>query len=278
MSAILDTARDTPGDTHIETRNGRFRVAISGPASAPVLVLSNSLGTTLEMWDAQVPGLARDFRVVRYDTRGHGGSVVTQGPYTFDQLGDDVVALLDALDVPHASFCGVSMGGHTGLWLGLHAAARFDAIAVCNSAARIGTTDGWTTRATHVRAHGKAAMAELAASSPSRWFTEGFIAREPECVTRAQAGIAALAPEGYASCCDALASSDLRDEISSIKVPTLLIAGEFDPVTTVADAKAMQHAIAGSTVALVPASHLSNIEAPAQFEAALCKFLAKALD
>ncbi|WP_449412342.1 3-oxoadipate enol-lactonase [Pandoraea soli] len=277
MPAILDTASATPGDTYIETRNGRFRVAISGPASAPVLVLSNSLGTTLEMWDAQVPGLARDFRVVRYDTRGHGGSVVTQGPYTFDQLGDDVVALLDALDVSRASFCGVSMGGHTGLWLGLHAPTRFNAIAVCNSAARIGSTEGWTTRATQVRTHGKAAMAELAASSPSRWFTEGFINREPARVALAQAGIATLAPEGYASCCDALATSDLSDEISAIQVPTLLIAGEFDPVTTVADAQAMQRAIAGSTVVSVRASHLSNIEAPTQFEAALVQFLAKAL-
>ena len=261
----------------LTTTAGAFRVAIDGPEGAPVLVLSNSLGTTLEMWDAQAQRFAATHRVLRYDTRGHGGSVVSPGPYTFDQLGGDVVALLDALYIERASFCGISMGGLTGLWLGVNAPHRLNHLMVANSAAKIGTTDGWVARAALVREKGAVAMAELAASSPSRWFTDAFVAAQPDTVRRAQGWIAAVAPEGYAACCEALAQADLRNAIGAIgtaAVPTLLIAGVSDPVTTVADAQAMQAAIAGAQLAEVPASHLSSLEAPAQFDAALAAFLA----
>lgn len=260
----------------ITTASGQFRVRLDGPDYAPVLVFSNSLGTTLEMWDAQAARFAADYRVLRYDTRGHGGSVVSPGPYSVDQLGGDVLALLDALDIARASFCGISMGGFTGLWLGVHAGERFDRLAVCNSAARIGTAEGWLARAAQVREQGRAAMAELAASAPGRWFTDAFAAAQPAVVSKAQAWIAGTDPEGYAACCDALAQADLRAAISAIKLPTLLIAGASDPVTTVADANAMHQAIANSRVLEVPASHLSNLEAPAQFDAALAAFLAAA--
>ena len=259
----------------ITTPGGAFRVAIDGPEGAPVLVLSNSLGTTLEMWDAQAERFARTHRVLRYDTRGHGGSVVSPGPYTFEQLGGDVIALLDALHIERASFCGISMGGFTGLWLGVNAPERLNHLVVANSAAKIGTADGWTTRAALVREKGAAAMAELAASSPSRWFTEAFIAAQPAVVHRAQGWIAAVAPEGYAACCEALAQADLRSAIGALTVPTLLIAGASDPVTTVADAQAMQAAIAGAQMAELPASLLSNLEAPAEFDAAMAVFLAR---
>lgn len=263
--------------TTLQTAAGRFRVQVQGPADAPALVLSNSLGTTLEMWDAQAERFASTHRVVRYDTRGHGGSDVTPGPYTFDQLGGDVLAVLDALDITRASFCGISMGGLTGLWLGVNAPGRLNHLVVANSAAKIGTQEGWTSRAALVRDKGTAAMAELAASSPGRWFTDAFVAAQPAVVQRAQGWIAGLTPEGYAACCEALAQADLRGEIAAIgasAVPTLLIAGSADPVTTVADAQAMQAAIAGAQLAQVPASHLSNLEAPAQFDAALAGFLA----
>jgi 3-oxoadipate enol-lactonase len=259
----------------IQTPGGAFRVAIDGPADAPILVFSNSLGTTLEMWDVQAERFAQTHRVLRYDTRGHGGSVVSPGPYSFDQLGGDVVALLDALDIVRVSFCGISMGGFTGLWLGVYAPQRLNHLVVANSAAKIGTADGWTTRAALVREKSPAAMAELAASSPSRWFTEAFVAAQPAVVQRAQGWIAGTAPEGYAACCEALAQGDLRTDITGITVPTLLIAGSADPVTTVADAYAMQAAIAGAQLAEVPASHLSNLEAPAAFDAALAAFLAR---
>lgn len=260
--------------TMLQTPAGAFRVAIDGPEGAPVLVLSNSLGTTLEMWDAQAARLSTRHRVLRYDTRGHGGSVVAPGPYSFEQLGGDVIALLDALHIERASFCGISMGGFTGLWLGVHAGHRLNHLVVANSAAKIGTEDGWRTRATMVREKGAAAMAELAASSPSRWFTEGFTAAQPDLVRRAQGWIAGIAPEGYAACCDALAQADLRADIARITVPTLLIVGVADPVTTVADARAMQAAIPGAQLVQLPASHLSNLESPAEFDAALAAFVA----
>ncbi|PJI96314.1 3-oxoadipate enol-lactonase [Acidovorax sp. 69] len=259
----------------LQTPGGAFRVRIDGPEGAPALVLSNSLGTTLEMWDAQAERFAMDYRVVRYDTRGHGGSVVSPGPYSFEQLGGDVIALLDALQIARASFCGISMGGFTGLWLGVNVPQRLNHLVVANSAAKIGTADGWTARAALVREKGAAAMDELADSSPSRWFTEAFIAQQPDAVRRAQGWIADLAPEGYAACCEALAQADLRSAIDTITVPTLLIAGAFDPVTTVADAQAMQTAIAGAQLAKVSASHLSNLEAPSEFDAALAAFLAR---
>ncbi len=258
----------------LTTANGVFRVAQRGPADAPVLLLSNSLGTTLEMWEDQLAFFSQTHRVICYDTRGHGGSEVTPGPYSFDQLGGDVLHIMDALSIERAAFCGVSMGGHTALWLGVHAPDRFSGIAVCNSAAKIGTAEGWAERADTVRQGGADAMKTLAETSPERWFSSAFIKAEPAVVARAQYWIAAVDPEGYAGCCDALAQSDLRAAIERITIPTLLLAGKFDPVTTVADAQSMHEAIAGSTLASVPASHLSNLEAPQAFNRELAQFLA----
>lgn len=260
-------------DTLVQTPSGTLRVRVQGPTDAPALVLSNSLGTTLEMWDAQAARFSQDHRVVRYDTRGHGGSAVSPGPYSFDLLGADVLAILDALGIARAHFCGISMGGFTGLWLGVHAPQRLERLVVANSAAKIGTAEGWAARAALVRAQGAAAMAELAASSPGRWFTEAFTAAQPALVQRAQSWIAGTAPQGYAACCEALAQADLRADIARIAVPTLLVAGRADPVTTVADAQAMQSAIAGARLVELPASHLSNLEAPQAFDAALAQFL-----
>lgn len=258
----------------LETARGAFRVTVDGDTAAPALILSNSLGTTLEMWDPQVAAFSAHYRVIRYDARGHGGSPVTPGPYSFADLGQDVLAVLDALGVEQAAFCGISMGGHTGLWLGVHAGARFNAIAVCNSAAKIGTAQGWNERAAMVREGGQASMQALAESSPGRWFSAEFVNAQPATVQRAQAWIAGLAPQGYAACCEALATSDLRDDLGRITAPTLLLAGASDPVTTVADAQAMQAGIAGARLAVVSASHLSNLEAPAAFNQAVLHFLA----
>jgi len=258
----------------LSTRNGPFRVSLSGPEEGPVLILSNSLGTTLEMWEEQAAAFSSTYRVVRYDTRGHGGSPVTPGPYTFDGLGDDVLAIMDGLGIHRAAFCGISMGGHTALWLALHAPERFTGVAVCNSAAKIGAASAWEERAAAVRKDGVSAMKALAESSPQRWFTDAFVQAEPQKVAQAQSWIAGIHPEGYAACCEALAQSDLRAELGRISIPVLLLAGESDPVTTVADAESMQKAIAGSKIATVPASHLSNLEAPQAFDQALAAFLA----
>ncbi|MFT4192612.1 MAG: 3-oxoadipate enol-lactonase [Comamonas sp.] len=259
--------------TQLNTAAGEFRIDLQGPDEAPVLVFSNSLGTTLEMWEQQARALRETYRVLCYDTRGHGGSVCSAGPYRFAQLGHDVLAILDALEIDRAHFCGISMGGLTGLWLGVHAGARLRSIAVCNSAARIGEAPAWLARAAMVREQGPKGMRSLADSAPTRWFTEAFMAAQPTVVRQAQEWIAGIAPEGYASCCEALAVEDLRPALAGIAVPTLLIAGTHDPVTTVADAEAMQAAISAAEMACVPASHLSNLEAPDAFLEALGGFL-----
>lgn len=265
----------TMATQQLATTNGNFRIDLQGPEGAPVLVFSNSLGTTLEMWDAQARTFSSQFRVLRYDTRGHGASIVTPGPYQFSQLGGDVLAILDKLGIEEAHFCGLSMGGLTGLWLGVHAGKRLRSLTVSNSAAKLGAESAWRERAALVRSNGSAAMQTLAESSPSRWFTEGFIANEPQVVQTAQGWIAGIAPEGYASCCEALATEDLRAAIAGIQTPSLLIGGSADPVTTVAEAEAMHAAIAGSELVTVPASHLSNLEAPQAFDLALGNFLQK---
>lgn len=260
----------------LTTRRGDFRVAVDGDPTAPALILSNSLGTTLEMWAPQVAALSERHRLIRYDTRGHGSSPITPGPYCVDALGQDVLAVLDALQVEQAAFCGISMGGHTGLWLGIHASACFHAIVVCNSAAKIGTPQVWGERAAMLRAKGADGMQALADSAPARWFSEACVQAQPAMVRRMQDGLARLDPEGYASCCDALAASDLRAELGRIAIPTLLLAGQCDPVCTVADAKAMKACIKGAQCVTVPASHLSNLEAPQAFDKAVLDFLASA--
>jgi len=262
----------------IDTERGAFRVASLGDPQAPAVVFSNSLGTILEMWQPQVAVFAEQYRVVCYDTRGHGGSPVTSGPYNFEMLGQDVLAIMDALEIEQAAFCGISMGGHTGLWLALHAAERFKAVAVCNSAAKIGTQQAWSERAQMLRTGGMQAMELLAETAPERWFTPEFIGQHEAVVKEMQAILAEQPPLGYAACCDALGSSDLRDQIASIRTPTLLLTGDADPVTTVADATAMHQAIEQSELAVIPASHLSNIEAPAEFNRVIKDFFDKQLN
>src|ERR1700723_123201 len=163
--------------TYTEIDRARFHYQIDGAANAPVVVLSNSLGTNLAMWDAQIPALSQKFGVLRYDSRGHGLSDVTPGPYTIEGLGRDVVGLLDALQISTAHYCGLSVGGMIGQWLGINASKRFKSLTLCNTAARIGTTDGWNTRISAVREGG---MAAIANGVISRWFTEDFAKRAPE--------------------------------------------------------------------------------------------------
>ncbi|SFV15078.1 3-oxoadipate enol-lactonase [Pseudoduganella namucuonensis] len=244
---------------------------LEGPAGAPVLMFSNSLGTTMSMWRPQAEALRHKFRVLRYDTRGHGASGPGAPGCTLAGLGRDALRLLDALEIERASFCGISMGGLTGLWLGVHAGHRLQGLVVANSAARIGTAQGWRQRAKQVRAGGMDGVADGAAG---RWFTRGYAARAPEQVAVLIAGLRACPAEGYAECCLALAEADLRDEIGAIDAPTLLIAGLQDPVTTVDDAEDMRGRIRHAACARLDASHLSNIEAAAGFTRALEDFLA----
>jgi len=257
--------------TYIQVDDVRLHVRTDGDPARPCIVLSNSLGTDLSMWDPQAAVLARDYHVVRYDTRGHGLSERGTAAATLERLGRDVVGLLDALAIPRAHFCGISMGGMTGQWLGIHAPQRLDKLVLANTAARIGTHEGWTARAAQVRAGGMGGVADGAAA---RWFTPPFIAREPHAVARMIARLREQDAEGYAACCDALADADLRGAIGTIAVPTLIVAGTADPVTTVADAGWMRDRIPGACLVALAASHISSIEAEPQFTGALAAFLA----
>lgn len=242
-----------------------------GKRGRPCLVLSNSLGTDLSMWDRQAADLATQFFVLRYDTRGHGLSGGDGAPLGLARLGQDVLALLDHLDIQRAHFCGISMGGLTGQWLGIHAAQRIGKLAIANTAARIGSPEAWRQRAGQVRTQGMGGVADGAAA---RWFTPGFAAREPAEVDRLIQQLRKQRPEGYAACCEALAQADLRDAVRAIDQAVLVIAGRHDPVTTVEDARWLAATMHNARVEELDASHLSNIEAAGAFTACLRRFLA----
>lgn len=242
---------------------------LEGRDNAPVVVLSNSLGTDLSMWDGQRDALLAHFRVLRYDTHGHGQTPKT-GKVTLAQLGEDVLNIMTREGIDRAHFCGISMGGLTGLWLARFAPERFYSVTVANSAAKIGDQAGWLSRARTVRQEG---MPVVAAGAADRWFTRAFRQKAPALVEPLVHTLAASNAEGYAACCEALAGADLRAEVGEITLPLLLIAGEADPVTTVADSEFLRDQVSGAQMVTLPASHLSNIEAASQFNAALLGFL-----
>lgn len=248
----------------------RVHYLFGGPAGAPVLVLSNSLGADLSMWEPQMLELKKSFRVLRYDTRGHGRTALTDGHYAIEQLARDVLLLLDALGIRRAHFCGLSMGGKIGMWLGAHAPERIEKLVLCNTGARIGSAEGWNARIQSVHDLG---MKGIAAAITERWFTAGFRDRSPGLVAAARAMIERTPPEGYLACCAAIRDSDQSAEIASIRAPTLVIGGRHDPATPPADGRALADAIAGARYVELEASHLSNIEASGEFTAELSAFL-----
>lgn len=252
----------------VEIGDTRLNYRFDGPENAPVVVLSNSLGTNLSMWDPQAAVLCENFRVLRYDTRGHGLSTVTPGPYKIEQLGRDVVALLDALKIDSAYFCGLSMGGATGIWLGVNAASRFKRLALCNTAAKIGTADGWNARIKEVKERG---MAAVATTVVLRWFSEDFVKKSPEVVEAMRQMLLQAPPEGYAGCCAAIRDMDPTGDLARVRARTLVIAGALDPVIPLADTKIVADGIPGASYVVLQAAHLSNIEAAPQFTEALLK-------
>jgi len=243
---------------------------LDGPDNAPVLVLSNSLGTLWNLWDAQFSEWSKQFRVLRYQTRGHGGSPSGDTPFTLAKLGQDVVGLLDHLNIARAHFCGISLGGLTGLWLNRYAPSRFDRLVIANTAARIGQRDTWLSRAEQVREQG---LAGIAASAAQRWFTEEYIQQRPGIVENFTDQLQQLSSQGYAACCEALAYADLRNELDAMSRPLLVVAGEQDPVTTVEDAQRIVAHCAQSQLVTLPASHLSNVECSVPFCQHVLKFL-----
>jgi 3-oxoadipate enol-lactonase len=233
-----------------------------GREHLPVLVLSNSLGTTLEMWDDQAAELAEHFRLLRFDSRGHGRSAVPQGPYSIDQLGRDALELLDRLGLERVSFCGLSLGGMTGMWLAVHAPERIDRLALCSTSAHMPPRSAWIERAEVVRSEGMAAIAD---ASIDRWFSAAGQQERPEAVERVRQGLLACPAEGYAASCEAIGDHDLRAEIRRIRAPTLLIVGDEDPSTPPTHAQAIADAVEDVRLVEIPrARHLLNVEHPAR--------------
>ena len=260
------------GRAHATLGDGaRLAYRFDGAEGAPVLVLSASLGTTLEMWDPQVPAFAARFRVLRYDTRGHGASDAPPGAYSMDRLGRDVVELLDALGLDRVHFCGLSLGGMTGQCLGVRAPDRIDRLVLANTAAHVGPPSGWQQRIDTVTRDG---MEPIAALLVERWFTPDFRARCPDEVERIRSMLLAAEPAGYAGCCAAIRDMDLRPTAPLIARPALVIAGSRDPATPIDRARELAASLeVESRLVELDSAHLSNVEQADAFTRAVLDFL-----
>jgi 3-oxoadipate enol-lactonase len=244
---------------------------VDGPAEAPALVLGASLGTDTTLWQPQVPGLAERFRVVRYDHRGHGRSPVPTGPYRIEELGADLLALLDRLGLVRVHLGGLSLGGMVGLWVAAQAPHRVDRLVLLCTSAHLGPAEAWAERAAAVRAGGIAAVADPALA---RWFPPGFADLDPPTVARCREVLLATPAEGYAACCDAIRTMDLRPVLPRIQAPTLVIAAREDPATPPEHAERIAAAIPDARLEfLTDAAHLANLAQPERVTRLLVEFL-----
>jgi 3-oxoadipate enol-lactonase len=240
--------------------------SVDGPADAPVVVLSNSLGATRAMWDPQVPALAERYRVVTYDTRGHGESPAPPGPYTIDDLTDDLVALMDEVGAERAHVVGLSVGGMTGIRLAARNPERVDRLAVLCSSAKP-DPQGFLDRAAAVRSGGTAAIAPTVVG---RWLTPAYAAEHPDLVARLEAMIATADDEGYAGCCEAIAGLDLRGDLGRITAPTLVVSALEDPALPPEHQQVIADGVPGAELLTVsPGAHLANFEQPLRITGAL---------
>ncbi|HEY6388506.1 MAG TPA: 3-oxoadipate enol-lactonase [Candidatus Acidoferrum sp.] len=243
---------------------------LAGPWDAPAVVFSNSLGATLSMWDPQMPIFRKRFRVLRYDTRGHGQSSVTPGGYSIEQLAGDVLALLDELKLDRVHFCGLSMGGQTGMWLAVKAPARLHKLVLCNTAAKIGSPETWNPRIEAVRRGGTKA---ISAAVMERWFSASYRMNFPDVVTSTKMAFEGTNSDGYIANCAAIRDFDAREAIAGIRLPTLVIAGTQDAATTPVDGRYLADRVTGARYAELNAAHLSNIEDPDHFSHEVSTFL-----
>ncbi len=254
----------------IETKNLRMHYQLDGPETAPTLVLSNSLGTNLALWEPQLPVFSKDFRVLRYDSRGHGQTAVTPGEYSIAQLGSDVLNLLDALNIDRVHFCGLSIGGMTAMWLAVNAPAKINKLVICNSAPKIGKPETWNERIKAVREGGTSSVANQVVE---RWFTPEFRAQQPAAVARTKAMIESTASDGYIGAAAAVRDFDFWAKIPAIHAPTMVIAGTHDAAVPAADAQKLANEIKGSRYIELNAAHISNVEAANEFTAQVSAFL-----
>lgn len=233
--------------------------ALDGPADAPPVLFGGSLGTTVAMWEPQVRALDHAYRLIRFDHRGHGGSPVPAGPYTVAELGADVLALMDRLGLARAAYCGLSLGGMVGQWLAINAPQRIDRLILISTAAQLPPASGWHERAAAVRAAGD--VGAIADSVLGRWFTPGYAAGHPEVVARHRAMVAGTPPEGYAACCEAVATMDERAGLPRITAPTLVIMGAQDPATPPGQGERIVAAVPDARLEILdPGAHLTSVE------------------
>lgn len=248
----------------------KLNYKLQGTPNSPVLVFSNSLGSEMMMWDELVPYLLPFFRVLQYDTRGHGGSEITPEPYTIALLGQDVIDLLDQLSIETAYFCGLSMGGLIGQWLGIHHPERIKKLVVSNTGAKIGNDERWNSRIETITQHGMQAIVD---DTMERWFTESFRQNNPQRVAETKAMFLRSHVQGYVNCCAAIRDADFREQLQNNTVETLVITGDEDPVTNVEQAEFLAKNIPNATLKILPARHLASTEFPKEYAAILIDFL-----
>ena len=251
----------------------RIAYRYDGDAALPTLILSNSIGTTLHMWDAQIPALSRTYRVLRYDTRGHGASGAPQGAYSLDRLGRDVVELMDALSIGRANFLGLSLGGIIGQWLGVHAPDRIDRLVLANTSGYLGPAPQWDERiAATLQAPD---MTDTAATFLGNWFPAAMLQAGGPVIDTFRAMLLATDRHGLAGAFAAVRDMDLRRTAALIDRPTLVIAGRDDTVTAPSHGERIAATVPGAKLVVLPAVHLSNVERPAEFLDAVLTFLAQ---
>ena len=247
-----------------------LNVSVEGRDGGPTLMLSNSLGCTLQMWEPQMKALTQLFRVIRYDRRGHGKSGVPPGPYSMERFGRDVLAILDGLNIGKVHWCGLSMGGMVGQWLGANAPQRFGKIILSNTACYYPDPTNWLNRIKAVKEGGIAAVADTVIAS---WLTADFREREPQITANMKAMLMASPVKGYLACCEALSTLDQRELLAKIKSPTLVIAGRHDMATPIAAGELIRSRIFGASLTILDAAHISNVEQPHAFTDAVIGFL-----
>ena len=247
-----------------------LKVSIEGRETGPTLMLSNSLGCTMRMWDQQMKALGRICRVIRYDRRGHGESGVPTAPYSMERFGRDVLAILDDLNVDKVHWCGLSMGGMVGQWLGANAPERLGKIILSNTSCYYPDPTNWNNRIEAVKEGGLAAVANTVIAS---WLTADFREREPQVTASMKAMLLASPVEGYIACCQALSTLDQRALLPQIKSPTLVIAGRHDMSTPIAAGEYIRSQIRGASLTILDAAHISNVEQPRAFTEAVAGFL-----
>ncbi|MEA5405819.1 3-oxoadipate enol-lactonase [Arcicella sp. DC2W] len=243
---------------------------LQGTPNSPVLIFSNSLGSEMLMWDELVPFLLPYFRVLRYDTRGHGGSKITPEPYSIALLGQDVIDLLDELKIDEAYFCGLSMGGLIGQWLGIHYPNRIKKLVISNTGAKIGNDERWNGRIETIKAKGMQAIVD---DTMERWFTESFRNHNPQRVAETKAMFLRSDILGYSNCCAAIRDADFRESLSQVSVETLVITGDEDPVTNVAQAEFIAENVPNARLKVLHARHLASTELPEEYAQVLIDFI-----